>query len=173
MLKTMRRGMNKSKTHSLIKKFRDNIPEIALRTTLLVGHPGETEKDFTELMEFVEKTKFERLGVFTYSHEEGTYSAKKYIDSVSNKLKIKRAESIMAIQQSISEKMGKARIGNEYKVIIDRRENEYYIGRTEYDSPEVDNEVLIKSKKMLNTGQFYNIKITESNEFDLFGVPLM
>ena len=172
MLKIMKRGMNKNTTLKLINKLRENIPGIALRTTLLTGHPGETEKDFKELVEFVQEYKFERLGIFTYSHEEGTYAAQKQNDSISNKLKSKRAETIMAIQQSISGEIGKTRVGKEYKVIIDNNEGEFYIGRTEFDSPEVDNEVLIKSTKKLNIGQFYNIKITGSNEFDLFGTQI-
>jgi ribosomal protein S12 methylthiotransferase len=172
MLKIMRRGMNKEKTLNLIKNIRESIPEIASRTTLLTGHPGETEKDFNELVEFVREVKFERLGLFTYSHEEGTFAAQKYHDSVSNKLKSKRAETIMSIQQTISEEIGKTRVGKEYKVIIDGNENEFFIGRTEFDSPEVDNEVLIKTNKKLNIGQFYNIKITSANEFDLSGIPI-
>ncbi len=172
MLKVMRRGTNKKKTLGLIKELRENIPGIALRTTILTGHPGETERDFIELVEFVQDYKFERLGIFTYSHEEGTYAAQKYKDSISNKIKNNRAETIMSIQQSISKEIGKTRVGKEYKVIVDQKENDFFIGRTEFDSPEVDNEVLIKSAKKLKIGNFYNIKITGSNEFDLFGIPI-
>jgi ribosomal protein S12 methylthiotransferase len=172
MLKTMRRGIDKKKTLNLIKTLRDGVPDISLRTTILTGHPGETERDFNEMVEFVREIRFERLGIFTYSHEEGTFAARQYQDSISNKLKNKRAETIMAIQQSISEEIGKTRIGKEYKVIIDRIENDFIIGRTEFDSPEVDNEVLINYVEKINIGQFYNVRITGSNEFDLFGIPV-
>jgi ribosomal protein S12 methylthiotransferase len=169
MLKNMRRGLNKKGTLKLIDELREHIPGIALRTTLLTGHPGETDADFNELVEFVENTKFERLGIFTYSQEEDTYSAKKYKDSIPAKVKMFRANTIMEIQQKISAEKNQAKVGFSYKTIIDKTEGEYYIGRTEYDSPEVDNEVLIHSNKKLKTGEFYSVKIKETNEFDLIG----
>jgi ribosomal protein S12 methylthiotransferase len=169
MLKKMRRGLNKEKTIKLIDNLRTQVPGIALRTTLLTGHPGETEKDFDELVEFVEKTRFERLGVFTYSHEEDTYAALKYKDSVPDKLKLHRADTIMSIQQKISTELNHKRIGQELKTIIDRKEDDYYIGRSEFDSPEVDNEVIVNSSKKLKIGEFTNVKITDANEFDLVG----
>jgi ribosomal protein S12 methylthiotransferase len=169
MLKTMRRGLNKEKTIKLIESLRKEVPDLALRTTLLVGHPGEKEKDFEELVEFVKATRFERLGVFTYSHEEDTLAYKKMKDSIPAKVKMERADYIMKVQQGISEELNVAKIGKTYKVLIDGMEGDNYIGRTEYDSPEVDNEVIIKSAKKLKTGSFYNVKITEASEFDLSG----
>jgi ribosomal protein S12 methylthiotransferase len=168
MLKTMRRGLNKTKSLELIDKIRKEVPGITLRTTLLVGHPGETNEDFEELLEFVEKARFERLGVFPYSHEEDTYSYSKYKDSVPDKLKQLRADQVMAIQQKISTEINESRVGKELRVIIDRKEDDYYIGRTEFDSPEVDNEVLIAATN-LKIGEFYTIKITDASEFDLVG----
>jgi len=153
----------------LIDDLREQVPGIALRTTLLTGHPGEMDSDFEELVEFVEKTKFERLGIFTYSHEEDTYAATKYKDSIPSKLKMFRANTIMEIQQKISAEKNEAKVGLAYKTIIDKKEGDYFIGRTEYDSPEVDNEVLIHSNKQLKTGEFYSVKIKETNEFDLIG----
>jgi ribosomal protein S12 methylthiotransferase len=169
MLKMMRRGHNKKKTIELISRIRETIPGVSLRTTLLVGHPGETKKEFEELENFVKEAKFERLGVFKYSHEEDTFSAKKYKDNVPEKVKQERADRIMELQQSISFDLNKNRIGNTYKTIIDKKEGEFYVGRTEFDSPEVDNEVLITSPKVLKTGEFYNVTITDAGEFDLFG----
>lgn len=170
MLKTMHRGLNKNGTLRLIDQLREGVPGIALRTTLLTGHPGETEADFDELVEFVEKIRFERLGIFTYSQEEDTYAARKYKDSIPAKVKMHRANTIMQIQQKISSEINENKVGKTFKTIIDKQEGNYFIGRTEFDSPEVDNEVLITSKKILVPGQFYNIKITETNEFDLMGV---
>jgi ribosomal protein S12 methylthiotransferase len=167
MLKTMRRGLNKQKTIDLIHKIRNEVPGIALRSTILVGHPGETKEDFDELLDFVEKTRFERLGVFTYSHEEDTFSARKYNDSIPDKLKLARANELMFLQQGISSEINESRVGKELKVIIDKKEDDFYIGRTEFDSPEVDNEVLIETDKKLQIGSFENVKITNSNEFDL------
>ena len=169
MLKTMRRGLNKKKSLELIDYIRKQVPEIALRTTLLVGHPGETEEDFEELLKFVEEAKFERLGVFPYSHEEDTYSYKKYKDSVPDKLKQQRADQIMELQQKISAQINENRVGKEYKIIIDRKEDDFYIGRTEFDSPEVDNEVLVYTSIELTLGNFYNVRINEASEFDLVG----
>jgi len=168
ILKSMERGIDKSKTLKLIEKIRNTIPGIALRTSLIVGYPGETEKDFKELIEFVSEVKFDRLGVFTYSHEEST-AAFLLNDNVSLKVKQQRAEELMSIQENISFQKNTSLIGKELKVIIDRREGEYFIGRTEYDSPEVDNEVLIKSPAKSNIiGQFRNVKITAAEAHDLY-----
>ena len=169
MLQKMRRGMNKDKTIRLIETIRSAIPEIALRTTLLVGHPGETEKDFEEMVKFLQDTRFDRLGVFKYSHEENTYAAANYTDNVSLATKNKRADIIMSIQKNISMETNKKTIGREYKVIIDRKEDSIFIGRTQFDSPEVDNEVIVKSTKPIKIGNFYTIRIKESSEYDLIG----
>ena len=169
MLKKMQRGLDKAKTIELIDEIRNKVPGIALRTTLLVGHPGETEKDFEELIEFVEKTRFDRLGVFPYSHEEDTYSAQNYKDNIPNKQKMYRADQIMAVQQKISTQINEGRIGKELKVIIDKKEGEYFIGRTEFDSPEVDNEVLVQTNESIQTGSFQQVKIIDASEFDLVG----
>ncbi len=170
MLKIMRRSFTKEKSLELIAKFRKEVPGLTLRTTLLVGHPGETDQDFDELLDFVRQIRFDRLGVFTYSHEEDTYSYKKYKDDVPDEVKMKRANEIMQLQQQISEEINFNKIGKEFKTIIDRKEGEYYIGRTQADSPEVDNEVLIESSNIkLKIGEFYRIKITKAREFDLFG----
>jgi ribosomal protein S12 methylthiotransferase len=172
MLEIMRRGTTKAKTEKLLDTIRDKVPEIALRTTMLVGHPGETMKDFNELMQFVEKWKFERLGVFTYSHEEGTH-AYGMKDSIAAKTKSTRAYKLMELQESISLEINENKIGNIYKTIIDKKESGYFVGRTESDSPEVDNEVLIDAaRNFLRIGDFANIKITEAREFDLIGVPV-
>ncbi|OFX23489.1 MAG: ribosomal protein S12 methylthiotransferase RimO [Bacteroidetes bacterium GWA2_31_9b] len=169
MLKLMRRGINKQQTYDLIAKLREEIPGLALRTTLLVGHPGETEEDFNELVEFVKYVKFDRLGVFTYSDEENTYSAIHYKDNIPAEIKQSRMDEIMNIQQGISNKINQRKIGKSFKIIIDRKEGEFYIGRTEHDSPDVDNEVLIQSDIKLKIGNFYTAKITKSEEFDLYG----
>lgn len=170
MLQIMRRGINKQKTIDLVNQIRDKVPQIALRTTLIAGHPGETAKDFEEMYQFVDDMKFDRLGVFTYSHEEKTHAGDTMKDSVPNATKKKRAEEIMALQEKISDELNTKRIGQIYKVMIDRKEGEYFIGRTEYDSPEVDNEVLISSKdNYLRQGDFVNVKITDNTAFDIYG----
>ena len=169
MLKTMRRGLNKEKTIKLIEQIRKKIPEIALRTTILVGHPNQSEKDIVELEDFIKSTRFERLGIFIYSHEEDTFSAKYYTDSIPVKIKQKRADRIIAIQKQISLEMNQLKIGKILKVIVDEREDDVFIGRTEFDSPEVDNNVIIKSSQNLKIGEFYKIKIVDADEFDLFG----
>jgi ribosomal protein S12 methylthiotransferase len=172
MLKSMRRGTTKQKTTELIKMFRDKVPGIALRTTLISGYPGETEKDHEELLQFVEETKFDRLGVFTYSHEEDTH-AYKLTDDVSEKVKQKRAADIMQVQQSISRKINENKIGKTFKVLFDRKEGNYFIGRTEFDSPEVDNEVLVESQNSyVRIGDFADVKINSVEEFDLFGTVI-
>jgi ribosomal protein S12 methylthiotransferase len=169
MLYDMRRAIDKKTTFDLIHFFRAEIPEIAIRTTFLVGYPNETEKDFEELKQFIKESRFERLGVFTYSHEEDTYSYKYYKDNVKEEIKKARASEIMEIQQEISQELNLEKIGKVYKVLVDRVENDYYVARTEFDSPEVDNEVLIpKALKKLKTGSFYSAKITGATEFDLF-----
>ena len=170
MLRLMRRQVTKEDTYKLIEKFRKEVPGIHLRTTLMVGHPGESEEDFEELKEFVRKVRFDRMGAFAYSEEEGTYAAQEYVDSIPHKVKQQRLDELMAIQQEIAGELSAAKIGKEFKVIIDRREGEYYVGRTQFDSPEVDPEVLIKMDgKHLNTGEFYNVRITDADDFDLYG----
>jgi len=170
MLTRMRRNVSKSETYDLIEKFRREVPGIHLRTTLMVGFPGETEKDFEELKEFVQKARFDRMGAFAYSEEEGTYAAETYEDSIPHEVKQARLDELMALQQEISAELSQAKIGQEFKVIIDRKEGEYYIGRTQFDSPEVDPEVLIKAEgKRLFSGRFYRVRITNADDFDLFG----
>ncbi len=173
MLKLMRRGHDSKASYELIDKLRTTIPDIALRTTLLIGHPGETKQDFADLLKFVEFARFERLGVFTYSHEDGTYAATNMKDSVSNKEKQRRASEIMQVQQTISAELNQQKEGQTFRAIIDYEDKDYYFARTEYDSPEVDNEVLIpKSFGNLSVGKFYQVRITSSAEFDLYAEPL-
>ena len=169
ILERMRRGHSSQHIYQLIDYFRKTIPDIAIRTTLIVGFPDETQQDFEQLKQFVTETKFDRLGVFTYSHEENTYAGDNYSDNIPEQIKRQRMEQIMEIQQNISLQKNLQKIGKTFQVIIDRKEQEYYIGRTQYDSPEIDNEVIIKSTKPLQTGQFYNVKITDAYEFDLIG----
>lgn len=168
MLKIMRRGITKKHQINLLEELRKKIPDIAIRTTLLTGHPGETEEDVKELIEFVKEFEFDRLGVFTYSHEEGTY-AEKYNDDITQKEKNKRHKRILDVQKKVSEKKNKEMLNRVYKVIIDRKEADYYTGRTYKDAPEIDQEVYIQSKKRLTTGNFYEVKIYDYEEFDLFG----
>ena len=170
MLSKMRRNVSKAETYALIEKFRKEVPGIHLRTTLMVGFPGETEEDFEELKEFVQKARFDRMGAFTYSEEEGTYAGQNYEDNIPQEVKQARLDELMAIQQGISAELSQAKIGQESKVMIDRKEGEYYIGRTQFDSPEVDPEVLIKSDgKRLLSGHFYRVLITDADDFDLYG----
>ncbi|MEA3316628.1 MAG: 30S ribosomal protein S12 methylthiotransferase RimO [Bacteroidota bacterium] len=169
VLENMRRGIGKDETYKLIDFFRKEIPDIALRTTLLVGHPGETEENFNDLLEFIKYAKFDRLGVFTYSEEENTYSAKKFTDNIPEEVKQDRANRIMELQQTISHDINTKKIGETHKVIIDRIDKEFIIGRTEFDSPEVDNEVLITKKQDVKVGNFYNVKITSADDIELFG----
>ena len=170
MLTRMRRNVSKSETYDLIEKFRREVPGIHLRTTLMVGFPGETEEDFEELKEFVQKARFDRMGAFAYSEEEGTYAAEHYEDSIPQEVKQARLDKLMALQQEISADLSHNKIGQEFKVVIDRKEGEYYIGRTQFDSPEVDPEVLIKADgKRLFSGRFYQVRITNADDFDLFG----
>ena len=170
MLDAMHRHVSKEETVELIKKIREAVPGIHIRTTLLVGFPGETDEDFNELVDFVKWAKFERMGAFTYSEEEGTYSAGHYKDDVPEEVKQKRLDTLMAVQQEISAAVEEAKIGKTLKVIIDRKEGDYYIGRSEFCSPEVDPEVLIPvSEKKLRVGNFYQVEITDSEAFDLYG----
>ena len=172
MLKTMRRGTTRQKTTELLHTIREKIPDIAIRTTLIAGHPGETEGDFEEMLDFVEQSRFDRLGVFPYSHEEDTFSHT-LGDDVPDRVKQERADAIMELQQGISLENNYKRIGKTYKVMIDRKEGGQFIGRTEYDSPEVDNEVLIDAKKdYLRIGDFTTVKVTDATEFDLMAEPV-
>lgn len=170
MLEKMRRHVTKEDTYRLLEQFRKEVPGIHLRTTLMVGHPGETEADFEELKEFVRKVRFDRMGAFAYSEEEGTYAAAHYEDEIPQEVKQARLDELMSIQQGISAELSAAKIGQCMKVIIDRVEGEYYIGRTEFDSPEVDPEVLIeRDGQILHIGNFYQVEIVNSDDFDLFG----
>jgi len=170
MLQKMRRHVTKEQTYQLIENFRKEVPGIHLRTTLMVGHPGETEADFEELKEFVRKVRFDRMGAFAYSEEDGTFAANNYEDNISQEVKQVRLDELMAIQQEISSELSAAKIGRQMKVIIDRVEGDYYIGRTEFDSPEVDPEVLIeRNGKQLIIGNFYQVEIVNSDDFDLYG----
>lgn len=169
MLDRMHRHVSKQETMDLIKEIRERVPGIHLRTTLMVGFPGETDQDFKELMEFVAWAKFERMGAFAYSEEEGTYSAKHYEDDVPQNVKERRLDQLMALQQDISAEVEEEKVGKVLRVIIDRKEGDYYVGRTEFCSPEVDPEVLVPAIKRLRVGSFYQVKITSSEEFDLYG----
>ncbi|MDR2955162.1 MAG: 30S ribosomal protein S12 methylthiotransferase RimO [Prevotella sp.] len=169
MLKKMRRNISKQGTYDLMKQIRQEVPGIHLRTTMMVGHPGETEQDFEELLQFVRDIRFERLGAFPYSHEDGTYAYDNYEDEISDEVKQERMDILMSLQEKIALETGEQKIGHILKTIIDREDGEYYIGRTEYDSPEVDPEILVKKNKMLNIGEYYNVKITSALPFDLYG----
>lgn len=170
MLNRMHRHVSKQETIELLKTIRERVPGIHIRTTLMVGFPGETQEDFHELLEFVRTQRFERMGAFAYSEEEGTYSANNYEDDVPAEVKQRRLDELMILQQEISAEVEAEKVGKILKVIIDRKEGDYYIGRTEFCSPEVDPEVLIKAgEKRLRVGCFYNVKITQSEEFDLYG----
>ena len=170
MLNRMHRHVSKQETIDLLKTIRERVPGIHIRTTLMVGFPGETQEDFHELLEFVRTQRFERMGAFAYSEEEGTYSANNYEDDVPAEVKQRRLDELMILQQEISAEVEAEKVGKTMTVIIDRKEGDYYIGRTEFCSPEVDPEVLIKAgEKRLRVGCFYNVKITQSEEFDLYG----
>lgn len=169
MLTRMRRNVTRQETYELVEQLRKEVPGIHIRTTLMVGFPGETEDDFNELIEFTKWARFERMGAFSYSEEEGTYSEKNYEDDVPEDVKQRRLDKLMRVQQNISAELEADKIGTIQRVIIDRREGDYYIGRTEYCSPEVDPEVLIPSdEKPLTVGEFYDVRITDSEEFDLY-----
>jgi len=169
LLKSMRRGTTKAKTTNLIEQFRAKVPEMTIRTTLIVGYPGETEAHFQELKQWVKDMRFERLGCFTYSHEENTH-AYNLEDDVPQEVKQDRANQIMEVQSQISWELNQEKIGDTFKVVIDRKEGNYFVGRTEFDSPDVDNEVLIDATETyLKTGEYYTIKVTEAEDFDLYG----
>lgn len=174
MLERMQRHVTKEETETLVRRLREEVPDIYIRTTLMVGFPGETDEDFNELMAFVKDARFERMGAFAYSEEDGTYSADNYQDDVPAEVKEQRLDRLMSLQQKISSEIEASKIGQIMKVIIDRKDGEYYVGRTEFSSPEVDPEVLIPvSEKVLHTGRFYQVKITDSEEFDLYGTTLI
>jgi len=169
VLKHMLRHVTTEETEALLQKIKKEVPGIAIRTTMLVGHPGETEEDFEQLKDFVKRHRFDRLGAFTYSHEEGTYGFKKYEDNIPEEVKQARQEELMEVQQIISSQLNAARVGQTLNVIIDREDEEFYVGRTEFDSPEVDGEVLISKDIKLKKGLFYPVEITSAAEFDLYG----
>lgn len=170
VLKNMLRHVTREETENLIKRIKEEVPGVILRTTMLVGFPGETEADFEELKTFIQETKFEKLGVFPYSNEEGTYAAKKFEDNLPEELKQARADEIMELQQQVSAELNQQKVGKTFKVILDRKEGDFFIGRTEFDSPEVDGEVFITSEKALEKGQFVQVKITGAEDYDLFGI---
>ena len=172
ILTSMKRGTTQEKTTKLLKKFREAVPEMAIRTTLIVGYPGETEEDFQALKEFVKAMRFDRLGCFTYSHEENT-TAYELADDVPEEVKLQRANEIMELQSQISWELNQAKVGKVFRCLIDRKEGNYFVGRTEYDSPDVDNEVLIDAKKhYVKIGDFTDVKITEAADYDLYGEPI-
>lgn len=172
MLKAMRRGITREKTEELVATIREKVPGIAIRTTLIAGYPGETEEDFQEMYDWVEKTGFDRLGIFTYSHEENTH-AYNFEDDVPEKVKRERADAIMELQAGISYELNQKKVGKTYKVLFDRVEGDYFIGRTEFDSPEVDNEVLVKkSETFVRLGDFATVEIVSADHYDLYGKVL-
>jgi ribosomal protein S12 methylthiotransferase len=168
----MKRSHHRSETQSLLKILRKELPGAAIRTTLISGHPGESESDHEELKKFISEFRFDRLGVFAYSHEEGTYSYNNYSDDLTDEEKETRVSELMEIQQNISAELNRTKIGSILKVIIDRKEGEFFIGRSEFDSPEVDQEILIPSEYKVKPGEFYNIQINQSADFDLYGKPV-
>ena len=172
ILTSMKRGTTQEKTTKLLTKFREAVPEMAIRTTLIVGYPGETEEDFQALKEFVKAMRFDRLGCFTYSHEENT-TAYELTDDVPEEVKLQRANEIMELQSQISWELNQAKVGKVFRCLIDRKEGNYFVGRTEYDSPDVDNEVLIDAKKhYVKIGDFTDVKIIEAADYDLYGEPI-
>jgi len=169
MLKSMRRGITKQKTIDIVNQIRDKVPGIAMRTTLICGYPGETERDFEEMLRWVEDTRFDRLGCFTYSHEEKTH-AHNLTDDVPEEVKQARVDAIMELQQGISFDINQEKVGQTYKVLVDRKEGDFFIGRTEFDSPEVDNEVLIDAGTgYAANGSFVRVQIDRAEDFDLYG----
>jgi ribosomal protein S12 methylthiotransferase len=170
MLTRMHRNTTKQETLELIEALRREVPGICIRTTLMVGFPGETEEDFNELLDFTRNVRFDRMGAFAYCEEEGTYAANNYTDDIPEEIKQERLDRLMLLQESISATLCNEKVGNTYKVVIDRKEGDYYIGRTEHDSPEVDCEVLIhQNEGDLHPGTFYRVKITAAEEYDLYG----
>ena len=172
MLEKMRRHITKEETYALIQRMREEVPSIHLRTTLMVGHPGETDEDFAELLDFVKRARFERMGAFAYSHEVGTYAYKHYEDDVPEEVKQERLDALMRAQEKISAEINAAKVGQELKVIVDREEEDFYVGRTQFDSPEVDPEMLISKERPLELGQFYQVRVTDAQAFDLYGSVL-
>ena len=172
MLDMMHRHVSKEETYALIDRIREEVPGIHLRTTLIVGHPGEEESDFEDLMDFVSKARFERMGAFPYSEEEGTYSAEHYADDIPQEVKSERVDRLMALQQDISMEINKLKVGKVLRVMVDREMDDFYVGRTEFDSPEVDPEVLITKDRVMEIGSFYEVLITGAEEFDLYAKPL-
>lgn len=171
LLKSMRRGITREKTEALIQSIREKVPNITLRTTLIVGHPGETDAMFDETYDFVERMRFDRMGVFTYSHEENTYSFS-MPDDIPAEVKQERADELMELQQGISQELNQQKVGQTYKVLFDRKEGGYFIGRTEADSPEVDNEVLVPASQYVRLGDFANVRIDRAEDFDLYGTVM-
>ncbi len=172
MLEKMRRHITKEETYALIQRMREEVPGIHLRTTLMVGHPGETDEDFAELLDFVKRARFERMGAFAYSHEVGTYAYKHYEDDLPEEVKQERLDALMRAQEKISAEINAAKVGQELKVIVDREEEDFYVGRTQFDSPEVDPEMLISKERPLELGQFYQVRVTDAQAFDLYGSVL-
>ena len=172
MLEKMRRHITKEETYALIQRMREEVPGIHLRTTLMVGHPSETDEDFAELLDFVKRARFERMGAFAYSHEVGTYAYKHYEDDVLEEVKQERLDALMRAQEKISAEINAAKVGQELKVIVDREEEDFYVGRTQFDSPEVDPEMLISKERPLELGQFYQVRVTDAQAFDLYGSVL-
>ena len=172
MLKMMRRNITKAETYELLERMRREVPGIHLRTTLMVGHPGETEQDFEELIRFVKDIRFERMGAFAYSHEEGTYAYQHYKDEIPQEVKQDRLDYLMRVQEGISADVNASKVGQTFRVIVDREEEDFYVGRTQYDSPEVDPEILISKDTPLSPGSFYQVKVIDVQAFDLYGKVL-
>lgn len=172
MLKMMRRNITKAETYELLERMRREVPGIHLRTTLMVGHPGETEQDFEELIRFVKDIRFERMGAFAYSHEEGTYAYQHYKDEIPQEVKQDRLDYLMRVQEGISANVNASKVGQTFRVIVDREEEDFYVGRTQYDSPEVDPEILISKDTPLSPGSFYQVKVIDAQAFDLYGKVL-
>ncbi len=172
MLRMMRRNITKAETYELLERMRREVPGIHLRTTLMVGHPGETEQDFEELIRFVKDIRFERMGAFAYSHEEGTYAYRHYKDEIPQEVKQDRLDYLMRVQEGISADVNASKVGQTFRVIVDREEEDFYVGRTQYDSPEVDPEILISKDTPLSPGSFYQVKVIDAQAFDLYGKVL-
>ena len=172
MLKMMRRNITKAETYELLERMRREVPGIHLRTTLMVGHPGETEQDFEELIRFVKDIRFERMGAFAYSHEEGTYAYQHYKEGIPQEVKQDRLDYLMRVQEGISADVNASKVGQTFRVIVDREEEDFYVGRTQYDSPEVDPEILISKDTPLSPGSFYQVKVIDAQAFDLYGKVL-
>lgn len=172
MLRMMRRNITKAETYELLERMRREVPGIHLRTTLMVGHPGETEQDFEELIRFVKDIRFERMGAFAYSHEEGTYAYQHYKDEIPQEVKQDRLDYLMRVQEDISADVNASKVGQTFRVIVDREEEDFYVGRTQYDSPEVDPEILISKDTPLSPGSFYQVKVIDAQAFDLYGKVL-